>query len=74
MEKAHVVVRMPVDLRDWIKEKAAADRRSVNFMTLELLERAKAEDEQRKHVGYSSAGLLGGHGGEPGETGHQEAA
>ncbi|MGH8037210.1 MAG: Arc family DNA-binding protein [Stenotrophomonas sp.] len=46
MEKAHVVVRMPVDLRDWLKQKAEADRRSVNFMTLELLEKARQEDQK----------------------------
>lgn len=45
MEKAHVVVRMPVDLRDWLKQKAEEDRRSVNFMTLELLEKARREDQ-----------------------------
>lgn len=47
MEKAHVVVRMPVDLRDWLKQKADEDRRSVNFMTLELLERARREDQEK---------------------------
>lgn len=47
MEKAHVVVRMPVDLRDWLKQKAEEDRRSVNFMTLELLERARREDQEK---------------------------
>ncbi len=47
MEKAHVVVRMPVDLRDWLKQKAEEDRRSVNFMTLELLEKARREEQEK---------------------------
>ena len=47
MEKAHVVVRMPVDLRDWLKQKAEEDRRSVNFMTLELLEKARRADQEK---------------------------
>lgn len=57
MEKVHVVVRMPLHIREWLKEKAEADRRSVNFMTLEILERAKAEDEQRRDIA-SSSGIL----------------
>ncbi|HEL4805456.1 TPA: Arc family DNA-binding protein [Stenotrophomonas maltophilia] len=47
MEKAHVVVRMPVDLRDWLKKKADEDRRSVNFMTLELLQKARRQDQEK---------------------------
>ncbi|QXQ04290.1 Arc family DNA-binding protein [Stenotrophomonas indicatrix] len=46
MEKAHVVVRMPSDLRDWLKQKAEADRRSVNFMTLELLEKERQQEQE----------------------------
>lgn len=40
-------LRMPPDLKEWIKAMAAADRRSVNAAIVMLLERAKEESERK---------------------------
>lgn len=50
MEKEDLVraeFRFPPKLRDRLRERAAADRRSTNTMVIVLLERALDEDEQR---------------------------
>ena len=40
-------LRMPSDLKEWIRAMAAADRRSVNAAIVMLLERAKEESERK---------------------------
>lgn len=37
--------RMPVDIRDWLKQKAREADRSMNNMILALLREAKQQDE-----------------------------
>jgi predicted HicB family RNase H-like nuclease len=40
-----VAVRMPPELKKWIQEKAQEDQRSMNFMVVQLLEKAKKIEE-----------------------------
>ena len=43
-----VPVRMPVEVRDWLKAKAAANLRSLNSEIVALLLQAKRDDEEKK--------------------------
>ncbi len=43
-----VLVRLPVPLRDWLKERAARNRRSANGELTVLIERQKAAEEAEK--------------------------
>lgn len=38
-------VRMPPELKDWIKKKAANEQRSMNFTIVAMLEKAKKIEE-----------------------------
>ena len=38
-------VRMPPELKEWIQKKAAEDHRSMNYMIVRMLEKARKIEE-----------------------------
>ncbi|MBN8802309.1 MAG: Arc family DNA-binding protein [Stenotrophomonas acidaminiphila] len=42
-----LVLRVPESLRDWLRKKAEADTRSMNFLTNRLLREAMEADQEK---------------------------
>lgn len=43
-----VMLRIPEDLKDWVKKKAAKAERSANWTIVKIIEQAKREEEARQ--------------------------
>lgn len=45
-----VAVKMPADLRDWLRDRASAGYRSMNAQVLLILDAARKQDAERENA------------------------
>lgn len=45
LQLKRMTINLPVELADWLKEKAQTERKSISLLLTELLEKAKEEEQ-----------------------------
>lgn len=47
-EMPQINIRMPNELKTWIQKRAERDERSMNWVVVKLIEKAKTEEEDKQ--------------------------